>query len=161
MLVGMTDEANFGIGALAKLAGVSPDTLRHYERVGVLPRAARAMNGYRIYPPSAPARIQLVRRALALGFTLAELARALRARDAGSSPCRAVRDLAARKLKAVERELVDLTTLRDALRQTLEDWDGRLARTERGRQARLLDYVVAPERRSARSRFARTGRSPQ
>lgn len=132
------------IGELAGLAGVSRDTLRHYERVGVLPRAARAPNGYRLYPESALARVQLVRRALALGFRLSELSEALRARDAGSTPCRRVRDLAVRKLESVERELAELTGLRDALRATLREWDRRLADTGRRRQARLLDHVVPP-----------------
>ena len=61
--------------ALARLAGVSPDTLRHYEAKGLLPRAARSKNGYREYPAEALARVGLVRRAVALGFTLDELAR--------------------------------------------------------------------------------------
>lgn len=129
------------IGELAGLAGVSRDTLRHYERVGVLPPAVRGANGYRSYPPTALDRVQLVRRALALGFRLSELSDVLRARDGGSTPCRRVRDLAVRKLASVERDLADLAQRRDALRRTLRGWDRRLARTERGRQARLLDHV--------------------
>jgi len=54
-------------GELARLCGVSTDTLRHYERVGVLPRAARTASGYRQYPPEAQVRVMAVRRALALG----------------------------------------------------------------------------------------------
>ena len=132
------------IGELAGLAGVSRDTLRHYERVGVLPPAARGANGYRAYPPTALARVQLVRRALALGFRLADLSDVLRARDAGSTPCRRVRDLAARKLDSVEREMAALAERRDALRRTLRDWERRLADTGRGHQARLLDHVSVP-----------------
>ena len=60
-------------GELARLAGVSPDTLRHYERVGVLQKPARSENNYRVYPESALPRVMLVRRALAFGFSLAEL----------------------------------------------------------------------------------------
>ena len=69
----MIDESsatNLGIGALARLAGVSPDTLRQYERVGVLPKPQRLTNGYRIYSQIDLARVLLVRRALSLGFTL-------------------------------------------------------------------------------------------
>src|ERR1700760_5028296 len=85
-------------GSLAREAGVSPDTLRHYERKGVLPKPRRSPNGYREYPPEALARVLLVRRALAFGFTLDELARLLRARDRGGSPCREGRALAASQL---------------------------------------------------------------
>src|SRR4051812_28459483 len=85
-------------GELARLAGVSSDTLRHYERKGVLPRPLRLSNGYRKYPASSVDRVRLIRRALAVGFTLDELARFLKARDRGQAPCREVRALASEKL---------------------------------------------------------------
>ena len=90
---------------LARLAGVSPDTLRYYERKGLLPKAARSANGYREYPAEACARVRMVRRAVALGFTLDELARIVRVRDQGGAPCHEVRALAARKLVLIERRL--------------------------------------------------------
>nr|MDQ5839375.1 MerR family transcriptional regulator [Acidobacteriota bacterium] len=80
-------------GELARAAGVSTDTLRHYERKGVLACPRRSANGYREYPADALARVRLVRRALAVGFTLDELARILRARERGVAPCREVREL--------------------------------------------------------------------
>jgi DNA-binding transcriptional MerR regulator len=58
---------------LARLAGVSTDALRHYERVGVLPAPQRTAGNYRVYPAIALDRVRLVRRALAFGFSLAEL----------------------------------------------------------------------------------------
>jgi DNA-binding transcriptional MerR regulator len=70
---------------LARLAGVSPDTLRHYELKGLLPTPRRSANGYREYPPEACVRARLVRRAVSLGFTLDELARIVRVRDQGGS----------------------------------------------------------------------------
>src|SRR6185295_15337497 len=85
-------------GELARLAGVSPDTLRHYERKRLLQRPRRSANGYREYPPSTLDRVHLVRRALAVGFTLDELARILSVRDQGGAPCRQVRALAGEKL---------------------------------------------------------------
>src|SRR2546421_4314718 len=66
-------------GELARASGVSTDTLRHYERKGVLPKPRRSPNGYREYASESLARVLLVRRALAFGFTLDELARVLRA----------------------------------------------------------------------------------
>jgi DNA-binding transcriptional MerR regulator len=73
----MEKKASMRAGELARTAGVSTDTLRHYERKGVLQRPRRAANGYRQYPPEALDRVLLVRRALGVGFTRAELARVL------------------------------------------------------------------------------------
>ena len=128
-------------GQLARNCGVSPDTLRHYERVGVLPKAPRARSGYRQYPPEAQVRVMAVRRALALGFSLAELARIFRVRERGGAPCREVRRMAQEKLADIERRLVDLTSLRDDLRELLVDWDRRLESTPEGMRAGLLERL--------------------
>jgi DNA-binding transcriptional MerR regulator len=126
---------------LARLCGVSTDTLRHYERVGVLPRAPRNRSGYRQYPPAAEARVRMVRRALALGFSLAELARILRVRERGGAPCAEVRRLASGKLEELERRLADLAELRDDLRRLLAEWDTRLDATPAGMRAGLLETL--------------------
>jgi DNA-binding transcriptional MerR regulator len=140
--------------SLAQRTGVSPDTLRHYERKGVLPSPPRSANGYRRYPESAIARVQLVQRALAVGFTLDELARVLREREAGGAPCRQVHALVASRLDALEQQLKALKTLRNELRDLLADWDGRLRQVPPGRQARLLDGLMA------KPRIARADRGP-
>lgn len=153
MLVTMSkgERTFLSAGELAKAAGVSTDTLRHYERKGVLRRPRRAANGYRQYPPDELERVLLVRRALAFGFTLDELARVLSARDCGAPPCKEVRALAAGKLAEVEEGLAQLLELRDELRATLKDWDGRLARTQDGGRAALLETLAAGNgRESAR-----------
>jgi DNA-binding transcriptional MerR regulator len=137
------------IGALARLAGVSPDTLRSYERLKLLPKPSRSSNGYREYGPGALARVQLVQRALALGFTLAELSQVLRRRDLGETPCRRVRELAAIKLRKMERDAALLQERCTALAETLRDWDRRLGRTPRGKQARLLDHLASGPPRPA------------
>jgi DNA-binding transcriptional MerR regulator len=138
-------------GELADLAGVSRDTLRHYERKGVLPRPLRGHNAYRQYPREALQRVQLVRRALSVGFTLDELAKVLRVRDAGGAPCEEVRRLAAQKLLNVEDQLRELTELRDDLQKTLSDWDARLARRARGKQANLLESLSIASKPAKRS----------
>src|ERR1044071_9928742 len=133
--------ASLSSGELADLAGVSRDTLRHYERKGVLPRPLRGHNGYRKYPPEALQRVQLVRRALSVGFTLDELARVLKVRDGGGAPCEEVRRLAAQKLLNVQDQLRELTALRDEIQQTLNDWDARLSRRAKGKRASLLESL--------------------
>lgn len=124
-------------GELARLAGVSTDLLRHYERIGVLPKAERAANGYRAYSAAALSRVRAARRALMFGFTLPELGRIFGVRDRGGVPCRSVRALAADKLRQVERSLAELRALRKQLRGVLVEWDVRLRRTA-GKRADLL-----------------------
>jgi DNA-binding transcriptional MerR regulator len=135
------DRAHLLSGELAQLAGVSADTLRHYERIGVLPRPPRTASGYRRYPPSAVDRVRLIRRALAIGFSLDELRRILKVRDGGGAPCRNVRDLAAGKLGQIEQRIAELKALRDQLRGLLQDWDKRLSQTPDGQPARLLELL--------------------
>jgi DNA-binding transcriptional MerR regulator len=131
-------------GEVARQTGVSTDTLAHYEARGVLRKPRRLANGYRVYPREAIDRVFLVQRALAVGFTLDELARLFRSRDAGRAPCREVRDLAERKLRDVEVRLLELTRFRDALEQILRDWDARLAQAE-GKPAHLLESLGRAE----------------
>jgi DNA-binding transcriptional MerR regulator len=130
-------------GELAKLAGVSPDTLRLYERKGVLPKAPRSSNGYRSYPPEAPERVRLVRAALSMGFTLDELRDILGRRDAGGAPCALVRDLAGAKLRNLEEHLRRLVELRDRLTRILKQWDVALESTPPTQRAKLLEALAA------------------
>jgi DNA-binding transcriptional MerR regulator len=130
--------ATLGPREVAARCGVSPDTLRHYERKGLLPAPARTRAGYRRYPPQTIARVQLVRRALLVGFTLDELAQVLADRDRGRPPCRRVRDIVATRLADLEIRVRELTVLRRDLRQMLSAWDRRLAGTAPGQPALLL-----------------------
>ena len=132
-------------GELARQTGVSTDTLRHYERMGVLPAPRRLENSYREYPPQALDRVMLVRRALAMGFSLTELARILKERDRGGAPCRQVRALAVEKLAQLERQIADAQLLRDQLKTTLKAWDKRLRSTPHGQPARLLDTLIGKD----------------
>ena len=86
-------------GEVAKRCGVSPDTVRHYERLGLLPRATRTAAGYRQYPDSACRRVRVVRGALRLGFTLRELGEVMVVRDGGGAPCHAVRRLVGNRFR--------------------------------------------------------------
>jgi len=128
-------------GELARLAGVSTDLLRHYERIGIMPRPERTLNGYRQYPATALDRVHGTRRSLTLGFSLPELARIFAIRDRGGAPCRKVRDLAEKKLRQVEQSLMEMKALRRQLRDTLLDWDRRLGKTPAGRRAGLIESL--------------------
>jgi DNA-binding transcriptional MerR regulator len=125
----------------AAAAGVSTDTLRHYERIGLLPRTSRTPAGYRRYPPDTVERVRLIQRALAVGFSLKELASVLVQRDRGEPPCQRVRALVGERLEALDNRLRDLQTLRNEMRIVLREWDQRLAQTPNGQRARLLDML--------------------
>lgn len=127
--------------ALARLVGVSPDTLRHYELKGLLQKARRSANGYREYSPEAIGRVRVIRNAVSVGFTLDELARILRTRDQGGAPCREVRALASAKLDALEARVAELRAACDRIRLVVEHWDTLLDRTPEGKRAALLDAL--------------------
>ncbi|MGH9821935.1 MAG: heavy metal-responsive transcriptional regulator [Blastocatellia bacterium] len=132
----------FRSGELAALTGVSKDTLRYYERVGLLGPPERASNGYRRYSVASLTRVRLIRSALAVGFSVEELAGILAMRKRGDPPCRKVRQLAASKLADIERALSELTAARDQLRDLLTDWDELLAGTAVSECAGLLESLA-------------------
>jgi MerR family transcriptional regulator, Zn(II)-responsive regulator of zntA len=131
-----------GPRAVADATGVSTDTLRHYERLGLLPETVRTRAGYRRYQPNAIDRVRLIQRALVVGFSLRELAAVLRRRESGEPPCRRVRALVGERLDGLDVRIEELTTLRDEMRLLLRDWDDRLAGTPPGQRARLLDMLM-------------------
>jgi MerR family transcriptional regulator, copper efflux regulator len=137
-MVQNSSSKNLRSGALAKSAGVSPDTIRHYERIGVLPESPRTDSGYRVYPASALKRVLVVQRALRIGFTLAELAEVPKARDAGGAPCRRVYQLAQDKLKGIEANIEALKRTRRYVKKVLCDWEQRIERAGSGEKSHLL-----------------------
>lgn len=128
-------------GELSRLAGISTDTLRHNEHLGVLPKPPRTNGGYRDYPANSLDRVRLVQSALRVGFTLPELATILKMRDRGDAPCHRVRAVAEHKLEQVKQQINDLIGMRNQVERILKDWDALLARTGNGKQARLLESL--------------------
>ena len=131
---------------VARATGVSTDTLRHYERNGLLPAVARTAAGYRRYSPAAVQRVLLIQRALVVGFSLADLKRVLGVRDKGGAPCRSVRQLVGERLEELNRRIEELTALRRELRVLLQDWDAKLAKTPPGERAHLLETLGSRSR---------------
>ena len=111
---------------LAQQAGVSTDTLRFYERNGLLAKPPRTNGNYRIYPADALMRVRLVRGGLSLGFSVAELRQLLAVRDRGGIPCLQVRKLAQAKLEAIEQDIRELQSLRKVLQRALRNWDAKI-----------------------------------
>jgi DNA-binding transcriptional MerR regulator len=129
---------------LAGLTGVSPDTLRHYERKGLL-RPQRTSSGYRRYPPESVDRVHIIRRALIVGFSLKELAQFFAERERGGVPCHSVRSFVEKHLAELELRLLELRRLKKDLQAMLREWDATLAVTPPGKQARLLDQLAKPD----------------
>lgn len=131
-----------GSGGVAKATGVSPDTIRHYEKIGLLPKASRTESGYRLYPESAVERVLVVQRALRIGFSLSELAEVLKARDAGGAPCQRVYKLAKEKLKGVAADIAALKRTERYLKQVLSDWENRMRQASPGQRSNLLHSLT-------------------
>lgn len=112
------------IGQLARLAEVPIDTVRYYERHGILPAPAREGSGYRRYASSDVSRLRFVRRAKALGFTLGEIQELLDLSSKRHGDVAAIKAAAAAKLVAVEHRLAELTRIRDGLRTLIDACPG-------------------------------------
>jgi DNA-binding transcriptional MerR regulator len=142
-------------GELARLAGVSTDTLRYYERRGLLPSAPRSASGYRLFPQEALIRVRMIRGALSIGFSVKELSAIFGERDHGGAPCYRVRTMAAEKLAGVEARLLELQASRRELLSTLAGWDRLLRKTPRGQRAGLLEaFASSHPTRQTRSSHA-------
>ncbi|HEY3506985.1 MAG TPA: MerR family transcriptional regulator [Actinocatenispora sp.] len=102
-------------GELAARAGVNPQTLRYYERRGLVAEPARTLGGHRLYPPETVRLLRVIKTAQRLGFTLDEVSALLAARGRRAG----LRTRAETRLADVERTIADLTAVRDTLRATL------------------------------------------
>lgn len=105
------------IGGVAKAADVNVETIRYYQRLGLIDEPAKPLGGVRRYADSTVARVRFIKRAQQLGFTLAEITRLLALGDAQS--CAKARSLAAEKLSLVEARIADLERMRRVLKELI------------------------------------------
>jgi DNA-binding transcriptional MerR regulator len=146
------------IGELAKRSSVSAGTIRYYERIGLMPKAARTSAGYREYSESSIDRVRLVQNALRFGFSLKQVGAFLGVRHAGGAPCKHVRAAGIQVLEAIERQIAELTASRESVKETLELWDRRLSQTPEGQPAHLLEALPADEMQPPIGRRSLVGR---
>lgn len=111
------------IGKLARQAGVGIDTVRFYEREGLLPRANRSESGYRLYSADDVDRLRFIRRAKNLGFSLEEIAQLLDL-NAGKGSRANVKRLAEHRLADLDQKLRELAAIRDALAKLVRQCSG-------------------------------------
>jgi DNA-binding transcriptional MerR regulator len=141
------------IGDVAEQTGESRDTIRYYERIGLVPKPVRTEAGYRQYREGVINRLALIRNAQRFGFSLREIAGFLGVRDGGGKPCHDVRAAGGRMLQAIDRQIDELRAARKQMQTTLKAWDAKLAATPANRPAFLLDDLKS-EAGSRHSRSA-------
>ncbi|HEU0004217.1 MAG TPA: MerR family transcriptional regulator [Ktedonobacteraceae bacterium] len=105
------------IGQVARKAGVGVETVRYYEREGLLEEPPRRASGYRQYPEEVVKRLHFIKRAQKLGFSLREISELLLLRVDAQTACEEVRQRTEAKIAEVERKLLDLQRMRGALLQ--------------------------------------------
>ncbi len=113
--------AELTIGRLAEVAGVNIETIRYYQRRGLLDEPLKPLGGHRRYAPEQAKRVRFIKRAQALGFTLDEVG-ALLSLDAARA-CGETRALAVRKLDLIDRKMTDLSAMRQALGSLAQQCD--------------------------------------
>lgn len=111
------------IGEVARRVGIGVETVRFYERQGLIKAPPRSAAGYRLYPDEAVERLRFVRRAKELGFTLSEIGVLLELRVRTRSPCGEVKALAGARLADVEARIADLSRIADVLRRMVAACD--------------------------------------
>lgn len=104
------------IGELAKLAKITPKTLRYYEDFGLLPASQRSESGYRLYSWNDLDRLRFIQKAKAVGFSLSEIRSIMALRNHGEVPCDHVKALINQKLEEVHSQIQNLKELADELR---------------------------------------------
>ena len=104
------------IGFLAKAADVNLETIRYYQRIGLVTEPEKPLQGYRIYPSATLTRIKFIKRAQQLGFSLAEITELL---DLGEGSCSDVRERAEEKRNQIDKQINDLNNLRSTLSELI------------------------------------------
>lgn len=116
------------IGDLASRIGVQPETIRYYERRGLLSSPHRGSSGYRVYTPEHLDRVEFIKKCQALGFSLQEIRELIELKFGGNSPCQHVRDLLLQKIQQVEEQIQRLESFRRELRDSVKECEQTLKR---------------------------------
>lgn len=121
----LTEEKSLTIGRVSKATGIGIETIRFYEREGLLPKPPRRPSGYREYSPEIVHRIHFIGRAKELGFTLKEIKEFLSFRVDGSKSCADVRRRAQAKMEDVKDKIRHLRSIQNALRRLIQECPGK------------------------------------
>lgn len=119
----MKPELPLKVGELAARAGVGVQTLHYYERLGLLPKPERSAANHRVYAPETLRRVQFIKKAQAVGFTLEEIKEVFRCGQRGAQRCRHVAELGEKRLRELDEELEMLQAFRNSLALALPKWN--------------------------------------
>ena len=111
------------IGEVAKRSGIGIEALRFYERSGLLGRPARTESGYRMYDAAVLQRLDFIKRAQVLGFSLDEIKRIIADKEASKSPCREVREIVRQRLEELDERMKEMRRYRRELGTALAKWE--------------------------------------
>jgi DNA-binding transcriptional MerR regulator len=111
------------IGEVARLSGIGIEALRFYERGGLLGRPGRTASGYRVYDQAVLHRLDFIKRAQILGFSLDEIKRIIADKQAGKSPCREVREIVRHRLAELDERMKEMRRYRNELGAALMKWE--------------------------------------
>lgn len=134
-----TANKGYSIGDLAKRAACRVETVRYYEREGLIPDPPRSEGGHRIYDADAMKRLTFIRRARELGFTVEQVRSLLGLADSGSYTCAEVRALTLKHRAEVREKLVDLKKLDAVLTDLARECEG-----QGGQDCAILDALYGP-----------------
>lgn len=126
-------------GELARRTGVNSETIRYFERIGMLPTPERTEGGHRIYEERHVRTLRFVRSARSLGFTSHDVRAILELGGPGRAPCAEVRDIAAHHLEQVRAKIADLVELERLLTSTIEHCSG-----QPNAECAVMDMIETP-----------------
>jgi DNA-binding transcriptional MerR regulator len=150
------------IGDVSKRSGIGIETLRFYEKSGLLDKPSRTFSGYRVYGEEVLERLAFIKRAQALGFSLDEIRQIVDDARKGESPCDEVREIVRRRMAELDERLRELHRYRNELNSTLAEWD-KVGRAP-GHICGLIEgseVEHAAHHKTAGRRRARRGRRPE
>lgn len=133
------DGKHFQIGDVAKAAETSIDTIRYYEKLGLLEKPVRSVGGFRLYPKETIDKLRFIKKAQSLGLTLSEIKRIMRCSEEGLKPCcDLVRKLFTEKITELESKIDELQKMKKNLEALLSEWIS-------PKEAKKRSYTVCPQ----------------
>jgi MerR family transcriptional regulator, copper efflux regulator len=147
------------IGEVSRESGVGIEALRFYEKQGLLNHATRTRSGYRLYGEEVLERLEFIKRAQVLGFSLAEIAHIIKEKESGKNPCFEVREIVRARLEDLDERIKEMRRYRKDLATALAEWDK--AREKEGEVCGLIEGTAVshglpkPQRWKREQRAAR------
>jgi len=133
-------EKKLTIGLLAKTAGVNLETIRYYQRIGLITEPEKPEQGYRVYPSDSLSQLKFIKRAQQLGFSLAEIAELL---ELGEGSCADVREKAEQKREQIDKQIKDLKNLSATLTQLIKTCQSDVEAGTSGNHCAIVETLTA------------------